>query len=961
MPAFTASQASVTNNSKVVQINSGESIANVNSGDFLVLAGFIVEINRAYLGAEGKGYFELVKQWPNSNQANQECIVIPTTGEFKKAVEALSNANVLVNDNFKALQDWQTKMGTVTFSNQDGTTTTVKTLKQIEADNQAQMDAYHPHPWAMRKVEFEAMRAANNEKFAASGFVHKGCSAAASASIINIEEGMWAHHVSTGLNSLVLGRDYEGKVGSSKTALPVLNLSGVLFKLDSISRASTDHSSQVKLPSAENGTRTYDSDTGLSVKHATPAIAFASETTTNKVVTNRIDMWGFEAFLREINDADPFVYKNGLIQSQASNINGVPTVSDNERPITYFAWYEGDTTSRGKGVNWQTTTEAQRVAIASDTDNNIYFDDATGKFYQCCVRGRSFAGLGNGDWQIIDSSFDGQYLMYQTGVATQVRPQGSRDTKGTTVYTARKSGDWSHPLVMEKNGIFGAMKSSTSVDDESGINGECYFLVCGTVNRRNTGLYHDSFNNLGTEKASDDKEWHNTAQSFTSKADCFDSAKLLTNSGSIASGKSGAPDGRYFDAIYESGAGGVCRDMRYSAWGLTLEDFSEADLAIKAGGYRGREYLTITRAEDLGNLLTSGSWSNGEKRVIFYQGNLLFDTQESQTYNVEGYIISKVDRTIRKVLQVGYSSGSDRTGIYLDGPLSDAWTDESYLIFSLATSSSVAGEYTHTEVIGDPANILLCDDLKDGWVGSWNPTIPDGVKAFNTFTATKPSLDTTLSRTITTDNGATWSDVESDFSLITNSMTASSAMASGRIEVWNYTVKARSTKPVGNTKILGGIVGLGSVFASMDAGIKNARYFAFSLISKILTHPANTSNVGQETLTLLSSSFLPSQGILWASNKSTGENKHTPLSLGIPTNAGPAFKALDYNVVENQQAFINYAYTELTYDAVAGDWGDDSKIHPVDNQATMLDENGHTVLVGTARCVEPLGWLKNDK
>ena len=263
MPAFTASQASVTNNSKVVQINSGESIANVNSGDFLVLAGFIVEINRAYLGAEGKGYFELVKQWPNSNQANQECIVIPTTGEFKKAVEALSNANVLVNDNFKALQDWQTKMGTVTFSNQDGTTTTVKTLKQIEADNQAQMDAYHPHPWAMRKVEFEAMRAANNEKFAASGFVHKGCSAAASASIINIEEGMWAHHVSTGLNSLVLGRDYEGKVGSSKTALPVLNLSGVLFKLDSISRASTDHSSQVKLPSAENGTRTYDSDTGL--------------------------------------------------------------------------------------------------------------------------------------------------------------------------------------------------------------------------------------------------------------------------------------------------------------------------------------------------------------------------------------------------------------------------------------------------------------------------------------------------------------------------------------------------------------------------------------------------------------------------------------------------------------------------------------------------------------------------
>ena len=51
MAAFTASQASVTNGSKVVTINSGESIANIRQGDFLFLAGFLAEINRGYVGA----------------------------------------------------------------------------------------------------------------------------------------------------------------------------------------------------------------------------------------------------------------------------------------------------------------------------------------------------------------------------------------------------------------------------------------------------------------------------------------------------------------------------------------------------------------------------------------------------------------------------------------------------------------------------------------------------------------------------------------------------------------------------------------------------------------------------------------------------------------------------------------------------------------------------------------------
>ncbi|MGO2349876.1 hypothetical protein, partial [Pseudoalteromonas nigrifaciens] len=134
MAAFTASQASVTNGSKVVTINSGESIANIRQGDFLFLAGFLVEINRGYVGGANQQYIELVKNWANSSQSNQPALAIPTTGDFRAAVDAINNANKNVNDNFLAMQNWQTKTGTVTFVNQDGTTTTVKTLKQIEAE-----------------------------------------------------------------------------------------------------------------------------------------------------------------------------------------------------------------------------------------------------------------------------------------------------------------------------------------------------------------------------------------------------------------------------------------------------------------------------------------------------------------------------------------------------------------------------------------------------------------------------------------------------------------------------------------------------------------------------------------------------------------------------------------------------------------------------------------------------------
>ncbi|BDF94323.1 hypothetical protein [Pseudoalteromonas sp. KAN5] len=960
MAAFTASQASVTNGFKVVTINSGESIANIRQGDFLFLAGFLVEINRGYVGSSNQQYIELVKNWANSNQSSQPATVIPTTGDFRAAVDAINNANKNVNDNFVAMQNWQTDMGTVTFTNQDGTTTTVKTLKQIEADNAAQMDAYHPYPWAMRKVEFEARRAANNEKFAASGFVHFGKHGGGTAfSIVN--EGVMTSGSSgislDGQIGLGMGSGYTGVVsGKSKSYPSIIHIAGCMTILESLK---TDaYGVRVLLPEAEDGTRTYDSATGISVTHATAAIAFASETETNKVVTNRVDMCGFEAFLREINDADPFVYKYGLIQSQATDINGVATgLISSLRPNSYFAWYEGDASSRGRGINWQTASEAQRRVIVSDPENNIYFDDATGKFYQWCVRGRSLAGAGNGDWPLIDS-----YLLHG-GFDTKSRLKVQGATDDDTAFEGNSSFSHYRGYLGTSNKLptVGAFTAHANTAGAKAVNGECYFYVCGTVNRLNTGLYHPSFNPLGATKASDDKDWSQTSVSFVSKADCFDSAKLLAGSGSIASGKNGRPDGRYYDAIYASGQGGVCRDMRYSAWGLTQEDFAEADLAIKAGEYRGLELPKISKVIDNEYWLTS-THTNKTSKWINYQGSLVLYMDTSDFGVINGDSIIVVDRTKDLIfkLQKMYDSNNSTVKCLLSDTLviqgefpdgSGALSSEVYLIHESNSTSSISDDYYHTDVQGPPSEILLCDDLKDGWCGSWLPDLPDGAKGEFQLTRPYTGTGTDITRTHTLNSGATWSQSTTNIDKSAkNTMTSFANMPANQVTIWQYKTKAKTMNNSMNSDVYGP---LGDIYFGSRCLDIAGRSFAFDLISKIPTDSQSD---------LLTYGSIPLSGFSIFDNKllsSRGGMTHDTLQLVSPNNASPAFKALNYNVVVNQQGFINYAYTELKHDGT--DWGDDSKIHIVDNQSTMLDENGNTVLVGTARCVEPLGWIKNDK
>lgn len=834
-----------------------------------------------------------------------------------------------------------------------GITQSLKTPSQMVRDHDnrlAELDEIHPFPWAMRKVEFEANRAQNNEKFAASGFVHFGKHSDASAAKI-VNQGITTHP--NYLNHIRLGRSSSvTSIGESKTDFPFVNIGGVITEFKHVAPASeVDYNNVIRFPPAEDGTRTYDSSTGISVTHASPAIAFASETETNKVVTDRVDMWGFEAFLREINDSDPFVYANGLIQSLALDISGVTTVSDTVRPITYFAWYEGDTESRGRGVNWQTASEAQRINIASDPANNIYFDDVTGKFYQWCIRGRSFAGAGNGDWDNVDATGT-SFLTARAeqGVSRYINPVGIKEE--VTSYRS------SWPVYRATEGNLGAYKvqanNSGALSTDTSVGGECYFLVCGTVNRLNKGAYHPSFNPSGAAKNRNSSGswlfWYNSSdQKNNSTADCF--RVFPSNAGGNIGTESGRPDGRFYDAIYASGQGGVCRDMRYSAWGLESKDFSQADADVKAGKYRGFVNTHITAIVDLKQYAAR----DANRFSLELAGEGFPDNQE---YNppVKGYAVNKATKqvlsfnVIRIMLRSTdglydfvYSEGDFRHGVLGSG----SW----YLVLPKRMLPSVSHDFYHTEVIGDPQNILLCNDLKQGWEGSWNPAIPDG--ASKEFKFTRKNLSSGSIGINTDNNGGDW--VSSGFVYDTTKNSHTYPFTSSRVRVLQYTTKANLTKTNSISAIYGGASGIGGVYATSYFNIDRGALLMWSLIGEVLTDSKVSNITGGSKL--IANKLSGASGKLDPAQ--WGYPKHHTLTLGAPENESKACKALGYNVEEFGQGFINYSYTELNHNG--GDWGDDGLVHITNTPLLRIDTNGVNTKAGTARIVEPIGWIKNDK
>ncbi|EGQ8157912.1 hypothetical protein GUA36_11105 [Vibrio parahaemolyticus] len=667
--------------------------------------------------------------------------------------------------------------------------------------------------------------------------------------------------------------------------------------------------------------------------------SFSVSPVTEEVVINRVDMFGFEYFLEEISKANPFVYPYGCIQSKLTSIEGIATKESN-RLITYYSVFDGDTTSKGKGVDFWAATDDQKRALVSNPDHNIYLLD-DGRLVQWRVRQRTIAGVGNGDWQSVNSQ--GVALMFfqaPSGFTIQPSAQGILDVTPTWFGAGSKGAYYgiTHATPIHKdNGIFCAGLGGKVVP-ELGIDGHCYFHVCGLVPRLNQGAYHPSYNPMGAKLIKNKADsnhgfWYeSTANQLTNVQQAFTLASTVANSGAIG-GVSGRPDGKFYDAIYASGQGGVI-DYRTPAKDMSSkEEASKIFQKVVNGTYRGEETLYGSKVYRIGTATTGFSVNNyrrfdcasvtdvgltitvGKGRADNTPHNdlntprlgFIYDAKTGGLWKVTSFIQDEagVSRIYTSLASEGAPAGTYTDLYFIGSPNAPYVTTgaQGSEIANLYTNIPASGNFFQQDVIGSPANILTTPALANGWIGSWNPKFHTN---YNTIVGTRKNVLGAVARRYTDNLGTAWGSDSPAWDSAKNSFVASSIQPTGRVELWEYTAFAKQTKPSTNKAVLNGSEGVGFVWASADNYPSQGCTLIETLIGKV---GKDNQDGNQETRLALTKHFMQPEGTL----KKGDVRKHTPIDLKKPINDSPAVKTLWYQIANNQQCSLNFAWNELVW------------------------------------------------
>ncbi|MGM6290689.1 hypothetical protein ABLA94_16025 [Vibrio parahaemolyticus] len=714
--------------------------------------------------------------------------------------------------------------------------------------------------------------------------------------------------------------------------------------------------------------------TGSSILVHEVSVSLATE----EVVINRVDLFGFEYFLEEISKANPFVYPYGCIQSKLTSIEGIATKESN-RPITYYSVFDGDTTSKGKGVDFWAATDAQKRALVSNPDHNIYLLD-DGRLVQWRVRQRTIAGAGNGKWFRTNPNIREANGIFRwadsnaTVSGRRVRAQGSLDS--STAFCETGADGWYSPtdwVAYNDRPNKGVFSLTTQSNLGEGVNRECYFLVCGVVPRLNQGVYHPSFNPMGADKATNVAHtgsvfWYELGDETVTTLKTFLSRSAGgighngSGWGSISSNVSGRPDGRFYDAIYASGQGGVI-DYRTPAKDMSSkEEASKIFQKVVNGTYRGEELLTKTKvfgstqgATYQGVVSGMYKWNASAADFVISDGAL---GTSGASAPIIGWLVQE-----SKVFPVTYlfqASGSSTTQIYCgqsawentkpNGVVQDIVSNKPmYFVQHITTNIPVSGDFTQVDIIGSPAKILNESSLVNGWLGGWVPYATNTV-AFQNMQLPRKSLSNKAIQVVTnnanTGTGA-WTDGTGNaygtINTTTNKLTGSYKPSGDNILIYSYAAFAKQTKSSPNKKVLNGSEGIGQVYVQTRGNIGNSALLPESLLGKVLTNSTvngwDMLNVDRSALEVNSTSPLASKML----PDSDYYPEHGALKITAPTNDSAAVKALWYQTAANQQCSLNFAWNELVYKPFTNPI--------VDTGAQMLRKRGAIYLVNVAGSV----------
>ncbi|WP_441257739.1 hypothetical protein ACS18Q_19970 [Vibrio sp. Vf1514] len=703
---------------------------------------------------------------------------------------------------------------------------------------------------------------------------------------------------------------------------------------------------------------------------------------TEEVVISPVDLVAIEFFLRPITAADPFVYGYGMQQSKLTSVDGIPTVENNLRPITHFAVYPGEITSRGRGFNLLdgSLSDAQQAKILQNPEHNIYrMNDGT--LVQWTVSQRTIRGAGNGDFlsPFPTGNVSDTLLFY---AAKQVGVRGNSDSSPD--YFSNSVGVWyssSHPsAVNDQIGVFKAGRANAVVPS-AGVNGECYLYVVTTVPRANQGAYSQS-NSHGTRRWNGkngdgslyNNYWH-AVKNRTLREAFLNGDVLGANAGGFTTGTgliggaSGHPKGLFFDAIYSSGLGGVVdQRLKYGAWDASSsEQAAVVKKEVNNGVYRGKERLTRW-------MISEGVPSGSSSNLYIGAG---FSIKSGETYlsakstlnlgyKAWVYIVDSGDTTLSGVVAgtwyvcTAYSRNYQGQ-VALVNPVtgSNTWitagTTSSMTIIigiDVATNLTVEDDFYYLNVIGTPAEIFECYALKNGWPGGWVSDLPDNTSKLHYFS--RPHVgDSTVSRVYTDDSGDTWLTGSGAIDAVNQAWLET--IPESRVTLMLLTAKAGQTKPSSNVAVCNAESGIGRfIDVSSSADVNYGAMLGYSLFN--FTLKGSDPDTARQRLALTEVS-LDYQGFLSSGDNGLQCQKHAPVGALDSSNDTLAYKVMMHQTSRSGLASLNIVANSLRFDAVNADWRDDSKLKV--KNASFTDLANVNCLAVIHELSNPYGFIKN--
>lgn len=664
--------------------------------------------------------------------------------------------------------------------------------------------------------------------------------------------------------------------------------------------------------------------------------AIYAQDNTVEVMLNQYVQLATEYFLTKI-EADGHIYPYGMIQSELTTIEGIPTELVTGKGADFFAQYKGDITTTGRGVKLSTLSKDNLNKLISNPDHNLFYSDE-GELVQFCCRKLALPNEYIGylrDNHPTATSLPGVAIQGQEGV----RPK-YRDSYPITTYR----GNAAIGLANYEQEVFLGVNTPMSQNPHvPAYNRECFLYIWGAVTRLNAGMYHPVYNPFGAGTDTAGKKWHE------STIPVYGAQQCMANSanGDQASGVSGRPDGKFYDCVYSGGLGGII-DLRLPAWDVSDKHYASiTDLMIKAAAWRGRQYHIMCIPVKIAAVDSSNRIVTLDAPYALNKFAAINDTVTGSRFKliVDGLSVYLSSVNSQNMLQ--FTAVHQVQMTHLSAGQYAILQFEVYAPFEGIKESS----YLCETVIGHAEDLYKTPDFSRGWLGNYqyaSSTAHEITLNLRGVDLTQPMITKATKPTI----ASTWTTLSPSFGAENTVHTSAQLIGTnGKISVLSQNIAPFVANPTDNTCVYGAYDGLGQLWASAS-GRTDPHTYEPTLIESCLGRVG--TSIASQTIARANyvaefTTIPPSMGAVSRYRL----DSLTPRLSVVPT---PAVTTIWHQSVNNSLMRVTYQYQELHKDGSS--WSNETIIPGSSSAGFEITVYASDYVLAGLVATRPIGYVK---